>query len=283
MILFVIAQVASRGGRPPEQLPQINLNLNGRLFLAGYSQGGHVCLATHRMLEQDYADEFRVTAAAPGGAPADLSGTVAGLFKNGQEGGTSFISFAVAAYQARYQLWQSFSEVFQAAYTTVPDLFYGASKTMSYISSQLPANVRDLLTASVINQATNSSFLFAKTIASNDVYQWRPNCPLTLFYAGSDTTVSPSNSITACNAMRALGAEVNLVNVGQSLDHSSGFPKTQIGTLYFFDQYRYTVAAVSPADFDGDKKADPIIYETVSGEWQAKLSSSSYTVAGIAF
>lgn len=271
------------GIRAVQQLAsQIGLNLNGRLFLAGYSQGGHVCLATHKMLEQDYAAEFRVTASAPGGAPADLSGTIANMLKNGLSGGTTFISFAVAAYQARYQLWQSFSEVFLPAYVNVPDLFYGATKTASYISSQLPGNVRDLLTDSAINQATNSSCLFARTIASNDVYQWRPNCPLTLFYAGSDTTVPPSNSIIAYNTMRALGADVTLVNVGENLDHSTGFPDTQIGTLRFFDQYRYTVSSVSPVDFDGDGLADPAIYDCYNGTWRAKLSSINYTEAGMA-
>jgi dienelactone hydrolase len=104
---------------------QIGLNLNGRLFLAGYSQGGHVCLATHKMMEAQYADEFRLTASAPGGAPADLSGTIANMLKSGLSGGTTFISFAVAAYQACYHLWHSFEEVFLPAYTNVPDLFYG--------------------------------------------------------------------------------------------------------------------------------------------------------------
>jgi len=260
---------------------QINLKLNRCLFLAGYSQGGHVCLATHRMIEAEYADEFRVTAAAPGGSPADLSGTIADLLKSGQSGGTSFISFTVSAYQLRYRLWQDFSEVFLSAYTNVPDLFYGATKTMSYISSQLPSNSRDLLTASVISQATNSSHLFAKTIASNNVYQWRPNCPITLFYAGSDTTVPPANSITACNAMRALGADANMVNVGETLDHSTGFGETQILTLRYFDQYRYTMSAVGAADFDGDGKADPCVYDSYGGMWRAKLSSWNYNEAAI--
>ncbi len=256
---------------------QINLSLNGKLFLTGYSQGGHVCLATHRMLERDYIHEFRVTAAAPGGAPADLSGSMLTAFRDHLSGGTFFAAFAMAAYQPRFNIWHDFSEVFLPAYTNVPHLFYGAQYSMGTIASQLPASIHDLFTTSVIQQATNPTSMFAQTIASNNVYQWRPSCPLTLFYAGGDTTVSPSNSLTAYAAMQALGADVQIVNVGDELNHGTGFPKTEIGILQFFNRYRYTVSAVGPADFDGDGKADPAQYDSLTGIWRIKLSASDYT------
>lgn len=258
-------------------ISQINLNLNGRLFLTGYSQGGHVCLATHRLLEQDYTHELRVTAAAPGGAPADLSGSMIEAFRNNLQGGTSFASFAVAAYQPRFHLWHDFNEVFLSAYTNVPALFYGAQYSLATIASQLPTAARELFTTSLIEQATNPASAFGQTIASNNVYQWRPLCPVTFFYAGGDTTVSPSNSVTAYAAMQGLGADVNLVNVGNGLNHATGFAKCQTGTLQYFNRYRYTVSAVFPSDFDGDGMADPAVYDSLAGTWRIKLSASGYT------
>ena len=49
--------------------------LNEQLFLAGYSQGGHVTMATLKMMEEQYSDEFTVTACSPMAGPYDLSET----------------------------------------------------------------------------------------------------------------------------------------------------------------------------------------------------------------
>jgi len=253
---------------------QINLPLNGRIFLAGYSQGGHVCLATHRMIDQEYAGEFRITAAAPASAPADLTGSLTEAFRSHLLGGTTLASFTTAAYQPRYRLWNDFNEVFLPAYVNVPNLFYGAAVSLALIAVQLPPSAQNLFTTPVIQQATNPASRFGQTIASNNVYQWRPNCPIKFFYAGGDTTVSPSNSLTAYAAMQALGADVGITNVGDTLNHATGFGKIQAGILRYFDQYRYAVAAVAPADLDGDGLAD--IIGAVGSDWYVWFSRSQY-------
>ena len=40
----------------------IGANDSGKLFLSGYSQGGHVSMATHKAMQTNYASEFKVTA-----------------------------------------------------------------------------------------------------------------------------------------------------------------------------------------------------------------------------
>ena len=46
-----------------------NFGLNGQLFIMGYSQGGHTCMALHRELETYHAAEFTITASAPMSGP----------------------------------------------------------------------------------------------------------------------------------------------------------------------------------------------------------------------
>jgi poly(3-hydroxybutyrate) depolymerase len=46
---------------------------SAKLFVTGYSEGGHVAMATQKVLERDYANEFTVTAAAPMSGPYNLS------------------------------------------------------------------------------------------------------------------------------------------------------------------------------------------------------------------
>jgi acetyl esterase/lipase len=43
----------------------VGFALDGRLFLTGFSQGGHATMALHRHLESDLPGEFEVTACAP--------------------------------------------------------------------------------------------------------------------------------------------------------------------------------------------------------------------------
>ena len=61
------------------------LELNGQLFITGYSQGGYTAMAAHRELEASYEDEFAVTASAPMAGPYDLSGVMADTFIDGRE------------------------------------------------------------------------------------------------------------------------------------------------------------------------------------------------------
>lgn len=44
---------------------KLNVQLNSKLFLTGYSQGGHATMALHRYLESELKSEFTVTASAP--------------------------------------------------------------------------------------------------------------------------------------------------------------------------------------------------------------------------
>jgi hypothetical protein len=52
---------------------KISIRLNSKLFLTGYSQGGHATMALHKYLEDHLALEFSVTASTPMGGPYDLS------------------------------------------------------------------------------------------------------------------------------------------------------------------------------------------------------------------
>ncbi|MCK7491427.1 MAG: hypothetical protein MZW92_06745 [Comamonadaceae bacterium] len=52
------------------------INLDGRIFPAGYSEGGYATMAAQREIETLHAGEFAITASAPAAGPYDLSGTM---------------------------------------------------------------------------------------------------------------------------------------------------------------------------------------------------------------
>ena len=93
---------------------------NSQLFLAGYSQGGHATMALHRLIEGQHSDEFTVTASAPAAGPYDLSGTTLDAALATPSANTPrYLFYLLVSYETVYDLFSSFSQVFQPPYDTL--------------------------------------------------------------------------------------------------------------------------------------------------------------------
>ncbi len=91
---------------------------NGKLFITGYSQGGHVAMATHRAME---AAGMAVTAAAPMSGPYAMLafGDAAIAYSTPGLGGTIYYPMIVNSYQQSYgNVYQSPTDVFSSTYAT---------------------------------------------------------------------------------------------------------------------------------------------------------------------
>ena len=71
--------------------------LDGRVFLTGYSEGGYTTLAAQKTIEQNYSDEFNLTAVAPMAGPYDLYGMMLNLFQQGEYSTPAYIAFFLTA------------------------------------------------------------------------------------------------------------------------------------------------------------------------------------------
>ncbi|EKZ95323.1 MULTISPECIES: alpha/beta hydrolase family protein [Cupriavidus] len=92
-----------------------NVRESGKLFVTGYSQGGYVAMATHRLLQ---AAGIPVTASAPGSGPYALAAMGDALVA-GQVGigSTVFAVLVTTSYQRSYQnLYRKPSEFYESAY-----------------------------------------------------------------------------------------------------------------------------------------------------------------------
>ena len=110
-----------------------------RLFLFGYSQGGHATAATAKYIEELYPDEFNVTAAMPMSGAYDLSGSQADFVDNGQPYATpGYLPYIVMGYQSVYHdLYDSIQEVFIAPYDSLmPYYLIGHNFDMSFINGK---------------------------------------------------------------------------------------------------------------------------------------------------
>ncbi|MDE2413355.1 MAG: alpha/beta hydrolase [Comamonadaceae bacterium] len=98
-------------------LPRLNGQDGGKLLITGYSQGGHVAMATHRALQ---AANQPVTASAPMSGPYALGAFVdAVYYGNVNLASTVFTPLLATSYQKAYgNIYAQPSDMFEAAYAS---------------------------------------------------------------------------------------------------------------------------------------------------------------------
>jgi len=215
--------------------------LSGKLFLAGYSQGGHATMALHRELETYHADEFTVTASAPMAGAYDLSGTTLDDFLSDRPKPTPYYyAYLLAAYVQVYQLAPSLAELLAPPYdTTLPPLLQG-NATGDEINAVMPADPRQMLKPeylAALQQRLDHPFRIA--LRDNDVYAWKPRAPIRLYHCGGDQDVPIANSHVATNAMVSLGAtNVALLIPSATYDHRACAIPSLLAAKAWFDSLK---------------------------------------------
>jgi len=132
------AIAAARSALPTSTAP--NVTNGGKLFVTGYSQGGHVAMATHRLLQQT---GVTVTASAPMSGPYALAAFGDAVFQ-GQVIGSAplLLTYLLTGYQHAYgNLYASPADVFDARYATGIDSLLPTTGTRSdlYAQGKLPS------------------------------------------------------------------------------------------------------------------------------------------------
>lgn len=212
--------------------------LSGKLFLAGYSQGGHATMALHRELESYHTNEFMVTASAPMAGAYDLSGTTLNDFLSSRpKPNPYYFAYLLAAYQEVYHLAASLADMLAPPYnTTVPPLLHGNAGG-SDLNAALPTDPRQMLKPEYLIALQNrADHPFRVALQDNDLYAWRPRAPMRLFHCGGDQDVLPANSQVATNIMRNLGAtNVTLIIPSPTLNHSQCAQPSLLSAKAWFD------------------------------------------------
>ncbi|UCE06865.1 MAG: alpha/beta hydrolase [bacterium] len=213
-------------------------SLDGRIFLTGYSEGGYVTLATQKTVEQDYSDEFNLTAVAPMAGPYDLHGMMLSMFQQGEYSTPAYIAFFLTAYNEVYK-WNRLSEIFRAPYASRMSGLFDGSKTWGQVISQLPATFSELMNASfVANVILGNEPGVVQAIQENTLLNWTPKTPIHFFHGDADDVVPYQNAITAVDSLRANGAtEIQLTTI-QGGNHDTSSLPSVLGVIGWFEEIR---------------------------------------------
>ncbi len=217
--------------------------LTNRLFLCGYSEGGHATMALLRELEAYYTNEFTVTACAPMAGPYDLSGVTTSSFLSGvAQPDPYYFLYLLGAYQEVYQLAPSLASLLAPPYdTTLPPLLNG-NTSGTQINAAMPpdGNPVEILKPEYLAAIkSNPRHPLRLALQDNDVYYWIPRAPLHLYHCAADQDVIIANSQVALATFQSLGAtQVQLIDPVPSADHSGCTIPSLAGAKAWFDSLR---------------------------------------------
>lgn len=112
---MIDALTASRSALPTSFAPTVTDS--GKLFVTGYSQGGHVAMATHKMLQETGAT---ITASAPMSGPYAVAAFADAVFFGQVTRNTPlFLVFTATGYQKAYSdVYASPTDLFESRYAT---------------------------------------------------------------------------------------------------------------------------------------------------------------------
>ncbi len=220
----------------------LGVSLNGQVFLTGYSQGGHATLAAQREIETRHADEFTLTASAPGAGAYDLSGTTAADFLSDRvQPNPYYFVYVLKAYVEVYQWVPDIADLLRAPYDTqVPPLLDGMHDGGA-INAVLPAHPAEILKAEVLDSFRNDpDDVLRAALRDNDlIHGWVPSTPTRLYHCHGDRDVLFANSQVAYDSFKAAGAtSVELIDPFPLADHGTCVPFTLLGVKNWFDGLR---------------------------------------------
>lgn len=242
---------------------------NDQLFITGYSQGGHAAMALHRNIEQEHADEFTVTAAAPLSGPYSLSGVMRQLILTDTVYYyPAYIPNTALSYQTVYgNIFNQMTDIFKPEYATLITPFFNGTKTLTALNSQLITALTNnegscrpfrMLQDSVVEQIQNNpNHPINVALKANDTYNnWVPQAPMRLFYCMADDQVPFRNSIVARDSLMAVGApDFQASDVNPAADHGDCFDPAMTNTVLFFLGFQQ-IGTVGTEDFAAENRLE---------------------------
>lgn len=176
--------------------------LNDQLFIFGYSQGGHAAMALTKEIQNNYPEEFTITASAPMSGPYDMDGAQTDYVLADEPYGAPFyLPYLMFAYNEVYQMYDSPSDYLIAPYDTLlPPLFDGNHEGWE-VDAVMPSIPKQIIKPEVLNDFINNpENPFRIALIDNDLTGWTPTVPITMYYCGGDELVNYQNAINAQDA-----------------------------------------------------------------------------------
>jgi len=200
------------------------IKLNGNLFVAGYSEGGYVSMATLQKLQEQ---NIKVKAAAPMAGPYDLKYAAdSALGLNGEDISGFEPSYNILTFNAYTKAYdKNISTVIKPPYDKKIDTLLDKKHTFKQITEALPDTLDELLQDDFKNSYVNdSNNWFVTALKENSVNSWLPKSKIRLVHCKGDDQVPYTIAKNTYNTMKEKGADIELVTPDKD---SNGYGHTE--------------------------------------------------------
>lgn len=214
---------------------------NGKLFLAGYSQGATATMGALHAIETELANaDIKVTAAAAGGGAYDLNQFRSKVLDVKKYDQPHFLAYVMEAYKKYEGLDIDYSEVYTSEFAPkIPGIVDGI-KTGVEINSELSLVVEVLYTENFrLNFETDSKFATLKTIMENNsVRGWKSSIPINLYHGDKDEWIRSTQTTGFVTELQTQGSsKVNYTSIKNDvipMDHTNAAPVMIVSSILWF-------------------------------------------------
>ncbi|MFH0968681.1 MAG: prolyl oligopeptidase family serine peptidase [Methanobacteriota archaeon] len=212
--------------------------LNDKLFLVGYSQGGHVTASLQRLLEEENATEFPITASAIMAAPLDLS-----MLFNHHVTTPNTVSSAVTSLMANtfdwiYTISPDKKGLYVPPYDSLAPALLDFNHPEAMVIQSLNNPPANIFQAQFLDEVATGTNPFNAALETNQVFDWSPKSPTILVYSMADEVVPFAIGEKAYTRMLELGGNVDTVNTGNTYNLADGFLPALMKSNEWFDSFQ---------------------------------------------
>lgn len=254
---------------------------SSKLLVTGYSEGGYVAMATHKIIERDYASEFSVTASGPMSGPYNWVKTVDVAYGAGPvaAGAVVFTPLILTGYQKTYgDIYANVNEVYQSPYAATAETLFPTDTAVSDLMAQgkLPADptlTKIWGTGGLLTDAFRAAYASSnlrKRVQDNTLLGWTPKRPMALCGGAQDPTIFFFNATDAQADFASRGVQVPAFN----LESRSTLPSGALGDALYggFQARKAAAGANATAQYHGSL-VPPFCAALMRGFFQQTLAS----------
>ncbi|MGL4630201.1 MAG: alpha/beta hydrolase family protein, partial [Leadbetterella sp.] len=209
---------------------------NQNLLLTGFSEGGYATLSLQKLIEEKYANDFKLKASAVGAGAYNKTKTVEQLFSTKSSGETTNNKSYIWVLQTYHRLYNISKPL--ASHFVEP---FASDISKNGFQVNINRSFNEIIEPTFKDQILkNSDVAWKDAIKDNDLLDWKTTTPTRFYHGLNDTFVPVLNSETTVASLKAKGStDVSFIPITNGT-HSNQTTLTQyyLGTLDLFSLYK---------------------------------------------
>ncbi|MEU9024536.1 hypothetical protein [Actinomadura sp. NPDC048394] len=197
--------------------------LDGRVFVTGFSQGASSALGLARALQDGADPHFRLRAVAPISGGYDFGGVELPALLDGRvdpKTSVAYLSYLLTSWNRIHGgSYGKPSDVFKEPYASHVEKYFDGTTPGQVMLKGLPGTPDELLTARGFEVLRHPSGTFAKALQVDGEVctAWTPRVPLRLYKITNDDQAVTANTDHCAAGFRARGVDAPVVDVGDKV------------------------------------------------------------------